>query len=399
MSGWKVAAPGIRYREHPARRHGVKPDRYYVIRFGVDGKRFEDACGWASEGWTVAKVEQRRNELRESAKAGGPATMREMREQVKAKSAALPSFRDILAELWERELKHKRSGKDTLRLLKKDCLPAWGERKVETITRRDIVLLLDEIEQRAPITRNRVHGALTRLFNFAAERGAIDDSPCNRIRKLPEKGRARVLDNEEIKLLWEALDPEKVQPMDAYRLTKLALRLILITGQRPGEVAGMTWEEVEGETWNIPASRMKNREPHSVPLTALALETIEHAGVLSGDTPYVFRSTHRKGPMSAHALSRAIRSHWEGIGITESFVPHDLRRTMRTRLAEIGIDDVVAERCVGHRLQGVLGIYNRHDYAKEKRQALEAWERCLRQIVGLAEQEEKIVEMAKYRSA
>ena len=60
ISGWKVAAPGIRYREHPARRHGIKPDRYYVIRFGVDGKQLEDACGWASEGWTVAKVEQRR---------------------------------------------------------------------------------------------------------------------------------------------------------------------------------------------------------------------------------------------------------------------------------------------------------------------------------------------------
>lgn len=393
MSGWKKAADGIRYREHPTRRHGIMPDRYYVARFQLDGKRYEEPIGWASEGWTVEGTKDKLAELRKSAKAGGPATSREARAQAAAEAAAKTTFAKLLAEIWERELQHKKSGKDTRRLLEKDCLPTWGNLPVEAIRRRDIVLLLDEIEERAPIVRNRVHGALTRLFNFAAERGIIDDSPCTRIKKLTEKGRKRVLADDEIKTLWAALDPEQVQPMDAYRLTKLALRLILLTGQRPGEVAGMTWDEIDGETWKIPASRMKNGDPHDVPLTGLALEIIEQARQLSGGSPFIFRSTHRDGPMSAHALSRAIATHWQDIGIKERFTPHDLRRTMRTRLAELGVDDVVAERVLGHKLQGIMAVYNRHDYAAEKRLALEKWENNLRGIVGLPVKQAKIVQM------
>jgi integrase len=84
-------------------------------------------------------------------------------------------------------------------------------------------------------------------------------------------------------------------------------------------------------------------------------------------------------------LSKAIRRHWAEIGFKENFTPHDLRRSCRTRLAEIGVSDVVAERVLGHKLQGVLGIYNRHPYDAEKREALELWERRLREILGLAE--------------
>jgi integrase len=385
MSGWKNVAPGIRYREHPTRRHGVKPDRYFVVRYQLDGKRNEEPCGWASEGWTVEKVNERLNELRKSAKSGGPKTMKEIRANIEASEAAIPSFEDILKELWERELQHKKSGKESLRLLKNDCLPVWGKKKVKTIRRRDIVLLLDDIEKRAPITRNRVHGALSRLFNFAAERGIIEDSPCVRIRKLTEKGRTRVLDDDEIRHLWCALDPEQIKPMDAYRLTKLALKVILLTGQRPGEVVGMRWAEIKDDVWYIPAERMKNGDQHNVPLTTLALETIDQARHLSGDSEFVFRSTHRDGPMSARALSRAIVSHWEAIGIKEKFTPHDLRRTVRTRLAELGIDDVIAERVLGHKLQGIMRVYNQHSYEIEKRQALEKWERKLRHIVGIEE--------------
>ena len=81
----------------------------------------------------------------------------------------------------------------------------------------------------------------------------------------------------------------------------------------------------------------------------------------------------------------AILRHWSEIGFKEQFTPHDLRRTLRTRLAEIGIDDVVAERVMGHKLQGMLAIYNRHSYDTEKRQALDKWAKKLRQIVGIEE--------------
>lgn len=310
------------------------------------------------------------------------------RKQKEAKAArkAAPTVSELIKEFWEIELGTKKSGTESKRLLDKDIIPAWGNRKAADIKRRDIVLLLDRIRERAPITGNRVQGALTRLFNFAAERGIIDDSPCTRIRKIAEKGRDRVLIDEEIRLLWAVLDLEN-RKVDMYRLSKLAMKMILLTGQRPGEVCGMTWDELNDKTWNIPAARMKGKQDHSVPLTRMAQDIIEQAKPYSSGSKFVFRSSYKEdSPMTAHALSRALVRHWTEIGFKEEdqrFTPHDLRRTLRTRLASLGVPDIIAERVLGHKLQGVLGVYNRHSYDQEKRQALEQWERALMHILGM----------------
>ncbi len=302
----------------------------------------------------------------------------------KAARKAAPTIADLINEFWDMELKKKKSGPETLRLLNKDVLPKWGKDKVADIKRRDIVLLIDKVRERAPIGANRVLGALTRMFNFAAERGIIEDSPCTRIRKEPEKGRSRVLKDDEIKTLWNALDLEN-KDIDMYRLSKLAMRLILCTGQRPGEVAGMAWDELKDGFWNIPAERMKGKEPQRVPLTKMVLDIIEQARPLSCDSKYVFRSSYvEDSPIKPHSLARALDRHWKEMGFTDEtprFTPHDLRRTVRTRLAALGINDVVAERVLGHKLQGILAVYNRYDYDNEKRQALEKWERELRRIL------------------
>lgn len=310
-----------------------------------------------------------------------------VKKEARAAHKAEPTFKEFLDEFWNKELSTQKSGADRRRLLLKDVVPIWGRLKVKNIKRRHIVVLLDEIEQRSAVTRNRVHGVLGRLFNFAAERGIIEDSPCTRIKKPSEESRSRVLSDEEIKLVWAALDP-KNKAVDIYAITKLALRMILLTGQRPGEVAGMKWDEITEHTWTIPPERLKtgkkNPEPHKLPLCPMALEVIERARLYSSDCPFVFRSSYKeKSPVSRAALSRAVVRHWKIMGLKEPFTPHDLRRTLRTRLAELGIDDIVAEKVIGHRLQGMLEVYNRHPYDKEKRHALELWERKLRQIVGL----------------
>jgi integrase len=300
----------------------------------------------------------------------------------KAKRKAAPTVKDLLQEFWEIELRHKKSGTQTKKILGKDIVPAWGKNKVADIKRRDIVILLDRIAERGPIIRNRVHGALTRVFNFAAERGIIEDSPCTRIRKIPEKGRSRVLADGEIKALWKALDLEN-KDIDIYRVSKLALKMILLTGQRPGEVCGMTWDEVADNFWNIPAGRMKNNVLNRVPLCPMALEVLEDAKIYSGKSNNIFCSSYKPDrPLTRHALTRAVARHWPEMGIDEKFTPHDLRRTLRTRLAELGVNEIVAERVLGHKLQGMMAIYNQYPYDTEKRQALSLWERRLAEIIG-----------------
>lgn len=314
----------------------------------------------------------------------------------KAARQAAPTFEDIVNEFWDRELIKQKSGAERRRLLLKDVVPAWGKLKVASIKRRHIVILLDDIEKRSLSTRNHVHGVLGRLFNFAAERGIIEDSPCTRIRKPKETSKSRVLTDEEIRLLWAALSPEN-KVVDIYVITKLALKMILLTGQRPGEICGMTWDELTPEgSWTIPAGRMKGADAHRVPLCPMAIEVIERARVLSGDCPFVFRSSFKDAsPITRAALSRAVLRHLKQMGIEEPFTPHDLRRTLRTRLAELGVSDIVAERVIGHKLQGMLGVYNRHHYDLEKRQALEKWEAKLRQIVGLDVQVAKVIRLER----
>jgi len=318
-------------------------------------------------------------------------------KEANAHRKAAPTVADLLEEFWDMELKHKISGKERKRLIAKDALPAWGGRKAATITRRDAVLLVDNVRDRAPITANRLQGVLVRMFNFAAERGILEHSPLAGMRKKAEQTRQRVLTDEEIKLLWAALDLDNMT-MDIYRVSKLALKMILLTGQRPGEVCGMTWDEIDNEGfWNIPAERRKGKVAQRVPLTGMALEIIEQARTYSRENRFVFTSSHiDNGPMTSHALSKAILRHWQELGFSEKWTPHDLRRTLRTRLAEIGIDDVVAERVLGHKLQGIMAVYNRHGYDNEKRQALEQWAKKLRQIAGIEEPEQgKIIEMRR----
>jgi integrase len=400
MLKWKTAGPGIRYREHPTRKHGINPDRYYVIHYRIDGKRVEEAMGWLSEGNTQEKCEKTRNKLKISAKNSGPKTLKAYRAITEAMEKAAPTVGNLFEEFWDMELRHKISGLEQKRLIIKDALPAWGRRKVASITRRDAVLLIDGVRERAPITANRLQGVLVRMFNFAAERGILEHSPLIGMRKKAEQARKRVLSDEEIRILWSALDIENMR-MDIYRVSKLALKLILITGQRPGEVCGMTWDEIGPEGfWNVPAERRKGRVAQRVPLSNIALEVIEQARIYSGESRFVFLSSQKVNePMTTHALSKALLRHWQEIGFQEAFTPHDLRRTLRTRLAELGVNDIVAELVLGHKIKGIAGVYNRHSYDVEKRQALEKWENKLRKIVGIEQPSTgKIIQMRRFAS-
>lgn len=313
----------------------------------------------------------------------------------KAKRKAEPTVKDLLDEFWEMELSEKKSGNERWRLIQKDVIPRWGKRKVSDITRRDAVVLIDKVRERAPVGANRLQSAIGRMFFFAAERGIIEHSPLMGMRRAKEKPRTRVLTDEELKQFWKALDTENKE-IDIYVLVKLALKMILLTGQRPGEVVGTQWSEIDFNSafWNIPGDRMKNREPQRVPLCPMAVDVLKQAKVYSGDTDYVFRSSHmgqgtppKVKPLTRQALTRAVSRHWSEMGIEEAFSPHDLRRTLRTRLAELGVSDIVAERVLGHKLQGLLAVYNQHSYDTEKRQALIKWEVRLQQIVGVKDQE------------
>jgi integrase len=271
----------------------------------------------------------------------------------KKDSKQMPTIKELIEEFWERELSKKKSAKDMLRLLEKDVIPAWGSMKASSITRRDVVVLLDKIRDRgAPVMANRVHGRLTRLFNFACERGILNASPMVRLRKTTEEPRERVLDNSEIKAFWN-----KIDSIDLHPSTVIALKLMLLTGQRAGEVINIEWTEInfENKLWSIPAEKSKNNRSHTVPLTKTCLALLDLAKNLNSSNYWVFPSPQKRETPKAievRSLSKALSRKLTDLGI-KKFVPHDLRRTVRTKLAELGIDEIVAERVLNHQLQGL----------------------------------------------
>lgn len=306
--------------------------------------------------------------------------------------------------------KFKRSWETDERILNFDVIPVWGKRRAADIVKRDVVLLLEKIVDRgSPVMANNTFAVIRKMFNFAVERDILPHTPCYGVKPpAPKVSRERALSEPEIKTFWNNLDGCAMSAE-----IRSALKLILATAQRPGEVIGMHTNEIDGEWWTIPAERAKNKKTHRVYLSALArgiiAEAIAQVKLLRkvpADQKYsgfVFPTPHTQkvqsiaGQALIVALSRAISSPVldakgkplfdskgdpatvNKIGV-DHFTPHDLRRTAATFMAQSGEMDEVIDAILNHAKQGVIKVYNQFKYDAQKQMALESWGRKLTSI-------------------
>jgi integrase len=306
-----------------------------------------------------------------------PATVE---QDEKEESRRSPSVKRLVAEYIEKYAKpRKRSWKEDERILYKDVVPRWGKRKAQDVTRRDIILLLDEIVERgALIQANRTLATIRKMYSFAMGRGILESSPCVAIpAPSKENRRDRVLSEDEVKIFWEKLATAKME-----KATALALKLQLITAQRKGEVAGSEWADfdVKNGWWTIPAEKSKNGLPHRVPLSSFAIETLNELKIISGDSKWLFPSPRDGQHIAETSVDHAIRENAEHFKV-DHFTPHDLRRTAASMMTASGVQRLTVAKVLNHVETGVTAVYDRHSYDKEKRQALETWERKLRGIL------------------
>ena len=280
----------------------------------------------------------------------------------------------------------------TAATIRRELIPAWGARSVAEITRRDVINVIEAIRDRGgpkpePGTRRKEGGpyaarhalaSARRLFDWLVARDVLAQSPCERVKSKEAHGspetRKRVLDDDEIRRVWAAAEAT------SYPFGPL-VQMLLVTGQRRDEIAGASWGEIDLERGllTIPPERMKADDAHIVPLTPTAIEILTALPrFAAGD--YLFSGLTGDRPFSG--FSKAKSRLYREIGKIKPFTLHDLRRTVRTRLAELGVSVFVGELVVAHRQRGVHGIYDRHTYDAEKREALERWERRLLSIVA-----------------
>ncbi|MFC0217887.1 tyrosine-type recombinase/integrase [Pseudochelatococcus lubricantis] len=267
-------------------------------------------------------------------------------------------------------------------VLKGSPIDKWGHRPVTTIDRADVLAHLDSIVDRgAGVQANRAFAALRKLFNWTVERTLLAASPCEGLKPpTAEKSRDRVLSDDETRALWIACDAI------GWPFGPL-VKLLVLTGQRRDEVAGMRWEEVSGDLWTIPRERAKNDTTHLVPLSDATRDALSHAHqtgdivfTTTGTTP-VSGFSRAKRTLDAEMLKALRKQAAENGGDPEviTLAPwrlHDIRRTVATGMAKNGAPIHVVEKVLNHvsgTFGGVTGVYQRHDFADEKRAALQAW--------------------------
>lgn len=270
--------------------------------------------------------------------------------------------------------------------IENDIKPAIGKMKAEDVRPRDIDEMVQAVVKRgAPTVANDVLRWSKRIFDFGIKRQVVEINPASAF-DLSDAGgkedaRDRWLTRDEIIKLFQAMR-DKAGTFSIQNL--YAVRLLLLLAVRKEELIAAQWKEfdLDGAVWNLPEERTKTGAAIDIPLPALAVETLRELQRLACGSAYVFPARKMQSRMIPHidlnTLNAAISKHIKPLlKDVPNFTIHDFRRTARTHLAALGVDPHIAERCLNHKLKGVEGIYNRHDYFDERKKALNEWARLL----------------------
>jgi len=293
-------------------------------------------------------------------------------ERIEAQLTERDKIKTLVGDYAKRHLAKLKSGDDVSAQFRRHILPAWGDRDIHEIARRDVIDLLDQIADSGRIaTANRVRVYLSHFFNWCVSRDILAISPVHGVKPVGrEASRERVLTDDEVRWFWRACD-DLGFPWGPLGQT------LLLTGQRLREVAGATDAEITGDVWHLPAERTKNGRAHAVPLSRAASDVLAGVERVKGKAGLVFTTTGESPVSGFHKGRNHIAERMAEIAAEERGEPveiprwtfHDLRRTAATGMARLGIPVRVTEAVLNHvsgTAAGIVSVYQRHDYDRRK---------------------------------
>ena len=288
------------------------------------------------------------------------------------------TFADLAAQYLDQHAKrHNKSWRQGDKLIRRHALPRWGKLLAGTITRADVKAMMASIE--APIVANQTLAAVSAIFSWALKEEILPANPCKLVERNATKSRERVLSDAEVPIMWSAFG-------DAGLIVASALKLILLLGQRPGEVTHMRHEHIKNGWWEMPGDPVpsagwpgtKNGAAHRVWIPKPAVSLIAEVAEEGARAGFLLA-----GPRGApvRGLDHAMRTICRKLQI-ERATPHDLRRTHGTTVAALGFGRDAMNCVQNHKDGGIGSIYDRHSYAEENKRVMEA---VARHLVSLAE--------------
>jgi integrase len=360
--------------------------RAFVLNYRLRGREHRFTIG-AWPDWSALKAVREARNLRQRIDRGeNPIEDRAPPPETKTVSNVLDDFMARYVRNKERPLRSADHIESAFNRLVK---PRIGKLGVCQVRRSHIAEMLDRIEDEAgPVMADRTRAYLRKALAWYAERDDQFNLTAAFVRVKPranpkDRGRTRVLSDEEIRVIWPALD--------AAGTFGALLMMLLLSAQRRDEVANMSYKEISADgIWTIPAERYKTKRPNHVPLSKAALAVIGAQPKIDG-CDYVFAS-RAKTPFSGFgkskaALDKAVLAAMRAakgakVEPLPNWTLHDLRRTAKTLMVRAGVRPDISERVLGHVIAGVEGTYDRHSYADEKRDALEKLAAMIERILN-----------------
>jgi integrase len=342
---WDSAAPGLFVATHETGRQSWR------VAYRVDGRPVGFKLGDVR---SITLADARKLAARVAFQvAEGRDPGRERRAE-----RASDTFAALVTRYFDEWAKRRnKSWRQSAAIAERHLLPRWRNLRVAALRRSDVRALLGRIE--APAAANATLAAASAIFSFAVRQEIVDVNPCAGIERNPARSRERTLSDDEVRLLWDDLD--------------VPFRLVLLTGQRPGEVFAMRAEDVGGGVWTQPGAPtgswpgVKNSRTHLVQLSEMALGLVDE---------------HLARPALRRGCEDRLKRLWRRRAI-EPVKPHDLRRTHATLAAKLGFDRQAIARVLNHADVSVTGVhYDMYRYAAEDRRLADA---VARHIVAIVE--------------
>ncbi|MFC3784220.1 integrase [Sphingopyxis italica] len=358
----------------------------YVLQFRMGGRESKTrryTIGSHGSPWTPATARAEAERLAILIAQGidpGEAERQRRRESV---DLAFDNYSDRFAEAcvgegWRRLVK---------RSLELHVKPVLGSKPLPNLTRIDIVAVFDRMPRAQIANIRNVFAVLRRLLRWAVSRGDIDRSPMEGMETPPPvKPRDRWLSDEELGRIWMAAP-------NTHSCFGPIIRLLIVTGQRREEVSSLRWEELNRKDllWTLPGERAKNGEPNRIPLNELAVAILDEvAGSAIWPRSGRMFTTSRGGRFTGYSKGKIkldLLMSQDGREPLPDWRLHDLRRTLATGFQRLGVRFEVTEAVLNHvggSRAGVAGIYQRHDWKDEKREAMKSWNDHLATIIRLA---------------
>lgn len=427
---WDATTPGLCLRVTDSGR------KVFVYRYRTeDGRQPRLTLGaYAPPAFTLADAREAAARIRVQVQDGNDPAGEKKRRRALAKAQPLKTFNDLADAFLEasengqwrprNKKKRERTVRDERAILTRHIRPVLGELRLEEIDRATIRALLRKmIAKGIGAQTNRTHAVIRQAFAYALGEERLTVNPAAGLPpQADEAARERVLTDTELKTLWRGLQspgglrkPARKGSSDSVPLyvgrpLAIAVQLCALLLQRRNEVAGMALDELDLErgVWTIPAARMKGGQAHVVPLPPKAVDLIREAVELAKAgrdeaPPVVFPGARDPShSIRPDSVTHVMRDVMAALGLKNAS-PHDLRRTGATNLASerLAVTPFIVSKVLGHRSDYggaaavTLAHYALHDYAPEKRRALDAWQALLLDIVG---EESRAVNVTPLRS-